>query len=114
MKIKVPKKDKDVLKRHAYLFKAASTVGSQRRKKILKNAPNSLYKASKILAKHLIKGNIPLKQAEKKKMTPLMKKILREIHSARSASRVVKQNGAGFSQVLRFVLPIIGPLLSSI
>lgn len=108
--MKISKKDRDALKRHSYLFKSVGTVGKARRDKVLKTAPKSLFSTSKMLAKHLVRGNIPLKTNQRKKLTPGMKNYLRRLHAARSPSKFVQQDGAGFSEILRFALPIIRSL----
>ena len=110
--MKLSKRDKDTLSRHQYLFKSLASVGKRRRDHVLKTAPKSLFSASKMMAKHLIKGHIPLTVNNKKKMTPEMKRVLRQIHASKSPQKTIVQNGAGFSQILRFILPVIGPLLT--
>ena len=112
--MKVSKRDKNALNRHQYLFKTVSSVGKDRRDRVLKTAPKSLFPTAKMLAKHLVKGNIPLTAKHRKKLNPKMKRLLRQLHVSKTPQKTVTQNGTGFAQILRFVLPIIGPLLSSI
>jgi len=111
--MKISKKDKDALSRHQYLLKSVASVGKKRRDHVLKTAPKSLFSTSKMLSKHLIKGSIPLTVQNKKKMTPAMKRLLRQIHASKRPQKTIAQNGAGFSQILRFILPVIGPLLTA-
>ena len=111
---KVSKKDRDSLKRHAYLLKTISSVGKKRRESVLKNAPASLFPTIRMLAKHLIKGNIQLTNKDKKKLNPPMKRILRQVHASKAPKNTIMQHGEGLSKILRFILPVVGTLLSAI
>ena len=114
MVAKVSKKDRDVLKRHAYLLRTLSTVGKKRRDTVLSNAPPSLFPAIRMLAKHLIKGNINLTDKDRKKLTQPMKRILRQVHAAKTPKKTIMQHGDGISKILRFILPVVGTILSAI
>lgn len=111
---KLSKKDKNTLKRHTYLLKTISSVGKKRRDTVLSNAPPSLFPTIKMLAKHLIKGNIQLTDKDRKKLTLPMKKILRQVHATKTPKKAVIQHGDGISQILRFILPVIGSAISAI
>ena len=111
---KVSKKDKDTLKRHSYLLKTLSSVGKKRRDTVLSNAPPSLFPTIKMLAKHLIKGNIQQSNKEKKRLTLPMKRILRQVHAAKTPKTTVIQHGDGLSKILRFILPVVGSVISAI
>ena len=112
--MKLSKKDKDRIKKHGYLLKTISSVGMKRRNHILKNAPKSLFPVVQMLAKHLVKGGIPLTVKQRKKLTPPVKTLLRKLHASKGVQKTITQNGTGFMKVLRFILPIVGPLLSAI
>ena len=69
--MKLSKRDKDTLNRHQYLLKSVASVGKNRRDRVLKTAPKSLFPTAKMLAKHLVKGNIPLTPKHKKIFTDM-------------------------------------------
>ena len=62
----------------------------------------------------LIKGNIQLTDKDRKKLTLPMKKILRQVHATKTPKKAVIQHGDGISQILRFILPVIGSAISAI
>ena len=111
---KVSKRDKDILKRHSYLLKTISSVGKKRRESVLSHAPPSLFPAIRMLAKHLIKGNIQLTNKDRKKLTQPMKRILRQVHATKAPKKTIMQHGDGISKILRFILPVVGSIISAI
>ena len=112
--MKIKKTDKAVLKKHAPMLRTLSRSRKVKRNAILNEAPPSLFRAIRTLHRLLVKGDIPLSNAERSKLKPKSKSLIRKIHTAKDTKRVVLQNGEGFSGVLRVVLPIIKGVLGLI
>ena len=102
------------LRRHQFIFKTLSSVGKKRRDIILKNAPLSLFKAIKTLFNSILKGYIPLKETHKRALQP-HKRFIREqaISNHSKIKKRITQKGSGLASILKTVLPIIAPIITS-
>ena len=105
--MKIKKNEKAMIKKHAPILRTLSRSRKVKRNTILNEAPTALFKAIKILHKLLVNGAIPLTNADRAKMQPKTKSLIRKIHAAKDTKRVILQNGQGFSGILRIVLPLI-------
>ena len=101
-----------LIKKHFYILKTLKKVGKRQRLKILKNAPNTLFKVLDIIFKHCIAGVIPLDNKHLKQHIKFMKANSNKPVSA-IKERLI-QDGGAFPLLLSGLIPIIGSLLSKV
>ena len=103
----IPLKDAKLVNKHLYILKTLSTASKHDRRKILNNAPNTLFKVLKVILKSFIPGAIP----SDKLRVRLCKKLT---GSTRTIKENVIQNGGALPLLLAGIIPVIGELLSKI
>ena len=109
---KFTKRDQNLLKKHAPILRTLSRSRALKRNEILKDAPNSLFTAIRRLHKLLVKGKIPLTNAQRSKFKPGTKNLIRKIQTEKNLKQLLlSKKGEGFASVLKVVLPIIGSAL---
>ena len=105
-------KNAQLIKKHFYILKTLKKVGKKQRLKILKNAPNTLFKVFDIIFSHCISGVIPLETKYLKQHRKFLK-----VNSNKPISAIKErliQDGGAFPLLLSGLIPIIGSLLSKI
>ena len=105
-------KNAQLIKKHFYILKTLKNVDKRQRLKILKNAPNTLYKVLDIIFRHCITGVIPLDNKHLKQHRKFMKANSNKPISA-IKKRLIQEGGA-FPLLLSGLIPIIGSLLSKV
>ena len=105
-------KNAQLIKKHFYILKTLKNVDKRQRLKILKNAPNTLYKVLDIIFRYCITGVIPLDNKHLKQHRKFMKANSNKPISA-IKERLI-QDGGAFPLLLSGLIPIIGSLLSKI
>ena len=66
-------KDARLIKKHFYIIKTLGSVGRKQRLKILKNAPNSLFKVFNVIFNHCITRVIPVNARNRNTCKTLLK-----------------------------------------
>ena len=107
-------KDKIAIRKHLPILKTISKAKPAKRANILNNAPTVLFNILKKICRLLINGTISITPAQRRKLTPAVKKILRAIHTGKNPKNIVIQNGAGIGKALKSILPIVAQFLGSI
>jgi len=105
----LPMKDARLIKKHFYIIKTLGSVGKKQRLKILKNAPNSLFKVFNVIFNHCITRVIPVNAGNRKTCKTLLK--TRSIGAIKD--RMI-QDGGAFPALLAGLIPIIGSVLSKL
>ena len=111
-KSRIKKSEASELRRHMFIFRTLSKSG-KRTDIILKNAPLKLYKTLRLLFKLVLKGVFPLKPTHRSKLrkwAPFIRENAKGKHG--DVKRRVSQNGKGLGDILKTVLPLIGPIIS--
>ena len=110
-------KQAKMLHKHRYILKKLAAVSIKDRRKIVKNAPNDLFKVLNLIFKLLQDDNLTLPVTAEKSI----KKHKRFIRSASRhdsvntiKSQLSRQRGGSFQKVLATVLPIISAIVKTI
>ena len=109
-------KDAKLIKQHRYILKKLSSSSSADRKKILKNAPDALFKALNIIIKLLAQDKLNISKKNQKKVNR-HKKLIRKVSTLKSNSikrKLQNQRGGFLSAILSAALPVISNLLGNI
>ena len=96
-------------------LKLLKEASSKVRKKILKNCDNNLLCCLCECAKNLLKGNVPLTEAQKKKLHRYKKKLryLVSKKTRKAAKKRLIQTGGFIGALLTPVLSFLGSLINS-
>ncbi len=105
-----------LIQRHRYILKKLANSNIKNRKKILKNAPNDLFKVLDLIFKLLENKKLTLSKTREQEIKPL-KKMIRSTSKLTPTSikaKMVRQTGGSLPKILSTVLPIIGAIVKAI
>ena len=103
-----------MIKKHQYILKKLASSSAQQRKKILRNAPNALFKTLHIVIKLLADDKLNLtkkNQAKVNRHRNLIKSVSNLKQNA-IKKKIQNQTGGFLGMILKTALPLITGLLS--
>ena len=108
-------KQAKLLKQHRYILKKLATISSSERKKVLKSAPQDLFRVLNIIFEMLAKDQIPLskKQEQSIKKHRRLIRSTSELKNSAIKSKLQKQSGGALPAILSAILPVLGGLLKT-
>ena len=108
--LSLPKKvtpiDRIMLRKYIPLLKRLLKMPVAKTKRFLHKSP-AMCKIIKKICKLLVNGCIPLSRIQRKKLSPLAVKTLRDISSIKNAQLGIIINYPGLEKTLKVVLPIV-------
>ena len=114
--LSLPKKvtpiDRIMLRKYIPLLKRLVKMSVAKTKRFLHKSP-AMFKIIKKICKLLVNEGIPLSRKQRKKLSPLAKKTLRDISSIKNAQLGVIKNYAGLAKTLKIVLPIVARFVNN-
>ena len=109
-------KQAKLLSQHRYILKKLATISSSERKKVLKSAPQELFKVLNIIFEMLAKDQIPLTKKQEQAIKK-HKRLIRSTSDLKNSAikrKLQKQSGGALPAILSAILPVITGLVSAI
>ena len=114
--LSIPKKvtmtERMMLQKYMPLLKRFVKMPVAKTKRFLHKSP-VMFKIIKKICKLLVNGGIPLSRIQRKNLSPLAVKTLRDISSIKSAQLGVIRNYSGLEKTLKSVLPIVARFINN-
>ena len=109
-------KQAKLLSQHRYILKKLASISNSERKKVLKSAPQELFKVLNIIFEKLSKDQLPLSKKQAQTIHK-HKRLIRSTSDLKSSAlkrKLQSQSGGALPAILSAVLPILGSILSKI
>ena len=105
-----------LLSQHRYILKKLATISGPERKKVLKSAPQELFKVLNIIFEMLAKDQIPLTKKHEQTIKK-HKRMIRSTSDLKSSAikrKLQSQSGGALPAILSAVLPILSGLIGKL